>query len=45
MGKKVMNIVANQMSSNQLHDPSSIFLSPPRLSSMAITRLEFKAEI
>jgi len=45
MGKKVMNIVANQMSSNQLHDRSSIFLSPPRLSSMATTGLEFKAKI
>jgi len=45
MRKEMMNIVANQMSSNQVHDPSSIFLSPPLLSSMATTGLEFKAEI
>jgi len=45
MSKKVMDVVANQMSCNHLHDPSSLDLSPPRLSSMASTGLEFEAEI
>jgi len=45
MSKKLMNVVANQMSCNQLHDPSSPDLSPPRLPSMGTMGLEFEAEI
>jgi len=44
MGKKVMNVVAIQMSSSQLHDPCLLSLSP-RLSSMATTGFKFEAEM
>jgi len=43
--KKLMNVVANEMCSNLIHDPFSLSLFAHRLSTMATFALEFELEI